>query len=255
MSVDRARVTGCTPRVRRRADTVRWVRDLIRLDLRDGGETVRVLPDERILAKQYGVSRNVVREVLNLLRAEGLVERRQGAGTLVVAVPAPLDSTSRAGMVNELADGPSRVRYEMLAIERTPASPTMGRRLGIDAGEPMAMLERLTYVDEKPVVVWTTHMRLLDGAKVAALDLGCDGIELIEQGTSTPIVRTEIRMEAVLADESVSELLNVDCGNPLLRLERTLFASDGRIVAISFGRLRSDQIGMVVLTDRHLTPG
>jgi GntR family transcriptional regulator len=254
MAVGPAPETDCVPRVRRRSDTVRWVRDLIRLDLREDGETVRVLPDERLLANQYGVSRNVVREVLNLLRDEGLVERRQGAGTLVVAVPAPMDTTSESGMVNQLKDGARRVRYETLAFEQAPASPTVGRRLGIGAGEPMAIFERLTFIDGRPVVVWTTHLRLLDGIKVAALELGCDGIELIEIGLATPITHTEMRMEAVLADESVTDLLNVDCGHPLLRLERTLFDADGRIVAISFGRLRSDQIGMVLLGDRRITP-
>ena len=42
------------------------------------------LPNERDLAKQYGVSRTVVREAIKTLRQEGLVEVRPGLGTFVV---------------------------------------------------------------------------------------------------------------------------------------------------------------------------
>jgi GntR family transcriptional regulator, transcriptional repressor for pyruvate dehydrogenase complex len=42
------------------------------------------LPNERDLAKQYGVSRTVIREAIKTLRQEGLVEVQPGLGTFVV---------------------------------------------------------------------------------------------------------------------------------------------------------------------------
>ncbi|WP_198382501.1 FadR/GntR family transcriptional regulator [Roseomonas sp. KE2513] len=41
------------------------------------------LPTERALADTYGVSRNVVREAISRLRADGLVQSRQGVGAFV----------------------------------------------------------------------------------------------------------------------------------------------------------------------------
>ncbi|MCB1489963.1 MAG: FadR family transcriptional regulator [Bauldia sp.] len=43
------------------------------------------LPTERSLMETYGVSRTVVREAIAALRAEGLVETRQGSGAYVAA--------------------------------------------------------------------------------------------------------------------------------------------------------------------------
>ena len=43
------------------------------------------LPAENCLAREFGVSRNAVRDALDLLRAEGLVERVPGVGTVVAA--------------------------------------------------------------------------------------------------------------------------------------------------------------------------
>ncbi|WP_188822497.1 FadR/GntR family transcriptional regulator [Brucella endophytica] len=43
------------------------------------------LPTEPVLVQRFGVSRTVVREAIAALRAEGLVEPRQGAGVFVLA--------------------------------------------------------------------------------------------------------------------------------------------------------------------------
>lgn len=45
------------------------------------------LPSENALAREYGVSRAVVREAIGRLRAEGLVRSTRGSGTYVLAVP------------------------------------------------------------------------------------------------------------------------------------------------------------------------
>lgn len=43
------------------------------------------LPTEKFMTEEYGVSRTVVREAISRLKSEGLVETRQGSGTVVLA--------------------------------------------------------------------------------------------------------------------------------------------------------------------------
>ncbi len=47
------------------------------------------LPTEHALAEEFGVSRPVLREALDRLRADGLIHSRQGAGSFVRSRPAP----------------------------------------------------------------------------------------------------------------------------------------------------------------------
>jgi DNA-binding FadR family transcriptional regulator len=42
------------------------------------------LPTEKFMTEEYGVSRTVVREAISRLKSEGLVETRQGSGTVVL---------------------------------------------------------------------------------------------------------------------------------------------------------------------------
>ena len=46
------------------------------------------LPSEAELSRRFGMSRPVVRQALAMLRDEGLIQSRQGAGSFVLAVPA-----------------------------------------------------------------------------------------------------------------------------------------------------------------------
>ncbi|MBO6581187.1 MAG: FadR family transcriptional regulator, partial [Thalassospira sp.] len=43
------------------------------------------LPTEPVLTEQFGVSRTVVREAIAALKADGLLEPRQGAGVFVLS--------------------------------------------------------------------------------------------------------------------------------------------------------------------------
>ena len=55
------------------------------------------MPAENTLARNYGVSRNVVREAIAQLRNEGIVESRQGIGTFVSESPAMVLRITEAG--------------------------------------------------------------------------------------------------------------------------------------------------------------
>jgi len=58
----------------------------IATDIADGVHAVGVkLPPGRVLAEQYGVSAAVIREVTERLRAQGLIQSRQGSGSTVIS--------------------------------------------------------------------------------------------------------------------------------------------------------------------------
>ncbi|MDX6227821.1 MAG: GntR family transcriptional regulator [Frankiales bacterium] len=242
-----------TPRSRRRADTVRRIRDELRQELTALAGTTGILPDERLLALRLGASRNAVRDALNLLRDEGLVERRQGQGTRVIA-DGPLIGSGGAGLVNRLIDGRVRVRYEALWHYETPASDSIAAHLELAPGTTVMVLERLTSVDGVPTCLWTTYLRREDGLKAAAVSSQGDSYELLQTALGIPVRQVDLRIEAVLADESVTDLLEVRSGQPLLRFERLLLDADGRAIAIGFGRATGHRMAMLMSSQRPIQP-
>lgn len=60
------------------------VTELLSNQIRRGMYPVNArLPTEKVMTEQYGVSRTVIREAISRLKSEGLVESRQGSGTVV----------------------------------------------------------------------------------------------------------------------------------------------------------------------------
>ncbi len=87
------------------------------------------LPTEQQLAAQLGVSRNVVREAIAQLRADGLVEARQGIGAFVLApeqravIRIDRETLKDAGNMERLFELRSVLETEaaaLAAVRRTP---------------------------------------------------------------------------------------------------------------------------------------
>lgn len=75
------------------------------------------LPTEQSMTQQYGVSRTVVREAISRLKSEGLVETRQGSGT-VVRDPKAADAFRLAQAGAADAQNPAQGVLHILELRR-----------------------------------------------------------------------------------------------------------------------------------------
>lgn len=98
------------------------------------------LPTEQQLVSQFGVSRTVVREAVSGLRANGLVEARQGRGVFVIGKKSQIDISIFSGDVASLAAvlellelrAPIEIEAAGLAAMRRSASQELAIRAAFD---------------------------------------------------------------------------------------------------------------------------
>jgi GntR family transcriptional regulator, transcriptional repressor for pyruvate dehydrogenase complex len=87
------------------------------------------LPSEARMTIDHEVSRTVIREAIAVLRSDGLVEPRQGAGVFVLAPPAPVIlpfqdvDSARISSVIELLELRTAVEIEAAALAALRRSP------------------------------------------------------------------------------------------------------------------------------------
>ena len=94
------------------------VTELIATDIRSRVYPVNTrLPTEQAMTEQYGVSRTVVREAIARLKSEGLVETRQGSGT-VVRDPKASDAFRLSQDHGEIAEHPALGVLRVLELRR-----------------------------------------------------------------------------------------------------------------------------------------
>ena len=186
-----------------------------------------LMPSESELSAEYSASRVTVRRALEALRAERLVDSRQGFGWFVAADPlrqelhhlGTIDSQLRAaGMSSErrilsfgFVEAPARVRAVLDEREVLEVS-----RLNLADGQPFAL-----------VTVWCPEEL---GADLSRADV--ERASFLEQlpvdfGGASQTIGAEA------ADAVVAKLLDVPVGSPVLVAERVTRSVGGQPVLMS----------------------
>lgn len=97
------------------------------------------LPTEKVLSETFGVSRAVVREAIARLKADGLIETRQGSGAFVAANPKSLNFRISQGG----EEGLLHIFELRTVIEATVAELAARRRTDDDVKAMRASLKRM----------------------------------------------------------------------------------------------------------------
>lgn len=245
--------TEAVHRAVRRADHARRVAGVLRRQIAGDGFPGGRLPEERLLAAEFGVSRNAVREALALLAQEGVVERRRGIGTLVRGRPYRHPLAQLAGLAEVLhhhGDVVNTVREARRV--RPPAD--VARKLRLEPGDEAVYLERLRRLDGAPLSLDSTYLLAEVGDPLLALERAVlehhDVFHLIETVAGAPLGRAEVSVQAVAADPATREVLGMPEGGAVLAVERLVRLADGRPADVELLHLRGDRLTLHAELDR-----
>ncbi|MET4577750.1 GntR family transcriptional regulator [Ottowia thiooxydans] len=175
------------------------------------------LPSEAQLQLAFGVSRITVRQALNELQAEGLIETLNGKGSFVTR-PA---QASRLGMLagfNEMLRVHGRVASGRTFSVRTgPAPPRVARALKLAPGTPVTIVRTVRMADGVPAAFFQAYYEPTLGREILASRLADeDAMNLLEEELGFRLDRTQIAASAVKAGRMRGILLNVPADTPLL---------------------------------------
>jgi GntR family transcriptional regulator len=197
------------------------------------------LPSEAQLGREYAVSRVTVRRALELLRSEGLVTSRQGAGWFVALDPVrqPLGRITTIEAALEAAGAVAR--RDVVEFRFEPAAGEVASALGLSPGVEVLRVKRVVRADGDPFAVVTVWVPADLGADLSRADverapfydlLPLRGVEL---GRATQTI------DADALDPSDAALLDAAAGTPVLVCRRITYSADGRPVLTSEHRYPS----------------
>jgi GntR family transcriptional regulator len=204
------------------------------------------LPNETELAQRYAVSRATIREaVLGLLEA-GYLSRRHGSGTYVTDVARSrhaLETTvSYTAMIRDSGHHPGE-----LVLEKGLRRPTPQERqqLGLTGGEHVLEVERVRLADGRRVIYSRDRIPepVLGDTELDDLD---SSLYVILEWAGHRVARATARLTPTLADATLSRLLDVGRGAPLLHIDQVDYDGDGRAVMLSSEWHVADAFELVV---------
>ncbi len=225
------------------------VREYVR-SLVAGAEPGTPAPSERELVQYFGVARMTVRQALDALVGEGLLERIPGRGTFVA--DHRLDQVPRLnGFTEEMRQRGMTPGSRSLMARMVAAGPGVARALEIGVGEQVVHWQRLRLADDVP-------MCLEDAYLSAELVPGL--LENLPESIYAELERRDLSptwgedsVDAGLAQEPESQLLGVPVGHPVLRVARRAFR-ERTPVEVSRSTYRADRFTLWVPLTRFPQP-
>ena len=176
-----------------------------------------LVPGDRELSAQWGVSKATAQKALTALRAEGVLESISGVGTRVRELPAPrhFAGRDRAASVR----GTGRIYNEgeyarIVSAELVPAPEDVATVLNIAAGTPAIKRVRVTFsASDQPV---STSTSWFDGAHADAAPKLLQSERIIEgtwayleEQVGISAAQGQDRISTRLATEEEGELLGI----------------------------------------------
>ncbi|TPG21621.1 GntR family transcriptional regulator [Sphingomonas koreensis] len=215
--------------------------------LRDAitGHAVRpdgAIPTERDLSDEFGVSRITVRKAIDGLVADGLLSRRRGAGTFVVA-PRVEKSFSKLTSFSEDMVSRGRVPHSTWISKTSGAvTPEEALSLGLSPGALVFRFHRIRYADDLSMALEqsTIPAYCLPSPDVVEASL----YEALDRNGNRP-VRALQRLRAIAFNAEQAERLGIDPGAPGLYIERRGFLADGRAAEYTQSYYRGDAYDVV----------
>jgi GntR family transcriptional regulator len=211
------------------------------------------LPSEYKLAKKYGVSRMTLREALRALEEEGLVARKQGAGTFVKA------SSQRIKSILDINYGVSEMIMNMgfrpgtqeIKMEEVLADSHLAKALNIARGAKIITIERVRSADKIPVVYSLDMIpaSILPDIKDIK-ELGESVYDFLEKKCNVILSSSMARLFPTKAVRKLANKLNIKINSPLFLLEQTDTDQAGRPVMFSREYFVSDYFDFVIYRRR-----
>jgi GntR family transcriptional regulator len=198
------------------------------------------LPSERQLGVQWSAARMTIRNATDALVAEGLVVRRHGSGTYVLAQPV-VRFLGMTSFSQDMRDRGLVPGSRLLAFEVDTADEAVARRLGVPEDESVLRFTRLRLGSGEPMAIETVWIRssLVPDLEPPDLDGSLYGLLASRYGLVPG--SANVTIEPLLPDDETRELLEIPPSQATLFMRMTDADADGEVMMIADCIYRGDR--------------
>jgi GntR family transcriptional regulator len=233
-------VNGWTPRYLQIADALR--ERIRRGDLPAGAR----LATQRALARHFDVTLMTLRQALEMLEREHLIERRHGLGTFVAAPTVDYDILQLRRLAGDLSAQGENVATRVLGTRFAPADRRAVAALRLRPRARVLELERLRLVDGRPMSLQRSLLPAHLGEEVARADLGVTPLhEVLECKLGLTIERAAETDSAVRLPLRAARALGCPGGVPAFESARVSYGPGGDPVVFDHVFIPGDRFRIV----------
>lgn len=203
----------------------RYLKDLIASEEIKPGE---LLPTETYLSEVFNVTRMTVRSAFNNLVKEGYIKRQRGVGSIVLANKINDNLGSITSFTQELKSKGYEVSTALIHLNIMPAGQRIGAALALDPDENVWQIKRVRLANGERVAYMVTYMPVKLFPNLNKNHCKNSLYSYIENECGYVISSADRKVEAMIANDEMIELLELDAEAPLLAIEQVAQLKDGR---------------------------
>jgi GntR family transcriptional regulator len=200
------------------------------------------LPSEEEFCRSFGVSRTTVRQALQGLEHEELIERFPGRGSFVSDTAPKLANLKMTCLLEDLiALGiPAETELKERNIVMPPA--LVSETMGLAENDRALTFLKVISVEKRPFSARRTYLPIWMDEFLTDEDLRCERLlQTISAKCGADCREADQLVEAVMADGTNSALLDVELGSPLLTVTRSTYDRHLTCIECSISSYRSDR--------------
>jgi len=231
------------------------IRTELRARILEGGyQPLERMPSESELGLAFEASRTTVRQSLGDLQKEGLIFTLQGKGSFVARPKAFQNVTRLTGLGESLAALGYDVLNVLQGVRYERPDAVVAARLALAGDARVCEIRRVRLLNREPVSLECTYVPEPIGRQLERADLVTRDIFLVlENDCGIPLGHADLRIDATLADEALSQALRYAPGAPVLRIERLTHDAAGRPIDFEYLHYRADAFQYRLRTHRKAT--
>ncbi len=187
------------------------------------------LPDQRALARSFGVTLMTLRQALEVLERDHLIVRRHGLGTFVATPSIDYDILQLRRFAGDLLAQGEHVTTRLLGSRFVAADRRAAAALELAPGGRVLQLDRLRLVDGHPMSLQRTFLPGPIGDEVVKADLATTPLrQALEFKLGLVIERARETVAAVRLGRREARELGCRPGAPAFQSERVSRGAGGR---------------------------
>lgn len=204
-----------------------------------------MIPPESELIETYQVSRNTIRQVLDILVQEGFIYRQRGKGSFV-SHPSLEQTTSRIiSFTEDMLQRGFKPGTKVLQSSLIPAQGEIAQNLQIQSGEELAIIKRMRLADGEPMSIEESYLVLKFCPDVLAHDYSREPLkQVLKEDYNIRLMNAKQVIKAIPASKEKADLLDISRPAALLFIERVSYSQNA--VPVEFLRIfyRADRYSL-----------
>ncbi len=204
------------------------------------------LPPERQLSETYKVNRRTLRQALQVLEFQGLLKRRQGAGTYIAEPKIEREASRLFPFTKGMQSQGYQTGGQVIMLKQQAAGEVVAQRLRLSASSVVYYCHRLRFINQEAAMLEKFVLSTTRFPNLEQYDLATNSLfEIMETQYGITVNKAQQSLEAVDATKYEADLLGIAVGAPLMLERRLSFDQDNRPVEYSKDVYRGDRFRFV----------